>query len=483
MGETMSKRGVIAVLIAALFSAGSARAGLPPTTSKGIGDASNLTTFNYQFNGFSLSHSGVTATIGPVAGSNGEVMTSDGTRWTSQTSAAAAAAPTTGYDALNVAVGSSLGGSAITLTLKQASGSDCSSGTSACKIGFRSSVSSSGVYNQRSVTAALSITVASGTTLGMPASQSNNLWIYGIDSDGAGAVKLGVSTVQYDEGSLQSTVKESSSATATFASPCVFTVNGHGYSNGDKVRITGTPPSGFSTGQDYHVVSAATNTFQLSATIGGTAVNSGSTGTNVVINIAGPKLVSDAVYTSKPVRLIGRAQFNLPTPGTWLTPTYIATGIKGSFPQQVVAAWFTLSSDQTGITSGVSTKATLDTASMDSVGFIDTQHNRLNILQDGTYEVGYQCHSSPTTGAAGIRGIGFVYKNGSQHLAAEGSSIATTGANHMTSVGENIQNYVAGDYLELYCYATASAGTVIINSVASGGGISANTYLKVRRIP
>jgi hypothetical protein len=76
--------------------------------------------------------------------------------------------------------------------------------------------------------------------------------------------------------------------TVTIASPGVVTWNSHGLSNGNAVVLTttGALPTGLTAGTTYYVVSAAANTFQLAATVGGAAINtSGSqsgthTGTN-----------------------------------------------------------------------------------------------------------------------------------------------------------------------------------------------------------
>ena len=62
----------------------------------------------------------------------------------------------------------------------------------------------------------------------------------------------------------------------SIASPGVVTLNAHGYYNGLRLRIyarTGTLPGGFTEGSQYFVVNATTNTFQLSATYGGAAIN------------------------------------------------------------------------------------------------------------------------------------------------------------------------------------------------------------------
>jgi hypothetical protein len=183
----------------------------------------------------------------------------------------------------------------------------------------------SGTYNRRAITATLTQVLTSGTTLGLAASPTTPLWVYAIDSDGAGTMKLGVSSSKIDETLLQSTVAESFSATATSASPCVYTANSHGMSNGMAVRLTGTPPTGFSLATTYYVVAKATNTFQLAATPGGTAINSSSTGSGIVIHMADTTLVSAGVYSSVAVRCIGQVyDASLATPGTWVATSQVS---------------------------------------------------------------------------------------------------------------------------------------------------------------
>jgi hypothetical protein len=73
------------------------------------------------------------------------------------------------------------------------------------------------------------------------------------------------------------------SYTATNASPCVFTCASPTFANGNQVVLSGgTAPTGFTNGTGYFVVSASGTTFQLSATSGGAAINSSSTGNGTV---------------------------------------------------------------------------------------------------------------------------------------------------------------------------------------------------------
>jgi hypothetical protein len=80
-----------------------------------------------------------------------------------------------------------------------------------------------------------------------------------------------------------------------FASTDTFTAPAHGLVNGDRVARhpagAGTLPGGATTeGTLYHVISASTDTFQISTTQGGSAVNLTSNGNFAVVKVT-PKLV------------------------------------------------------------------------------------------------------------------------------------------------------------------------------------------------
>ena len=64
-----------------------------------------------------------------------------------------------------------------------------------------------------------------------------------------------------------------------------LTSNSHAFTNGDRVKITstgGSVPGGLAAGTQYFVVGTTTNTFQLSATQGGSAVNITDTGSGTI---------------------------------------------------------------------------------------------------------------------------------------------------------------------------------------------------------
>lgn len=113
----------------------------------------------------------------------------------------------------NVGIGTSVGSSALTISLKQGDGStNCSTGGAACKIGMRSSTAATGGYSQRSVTGALSVVVSSGSTLGWASAAATYAYVYAIDN--SGTVELAVSSSYFDCGSVVSTTAEGGAGAA-----------------------------------------------------------------------------------------------------------------------------------------------------------------------------------------------------------------------------------------------------------------------------
>jgi hypothetical protein len=76
-----------------------------------------------------------------------------------------------------------------------------------------------------------------------------------------------------------------STFTVTIASPGVFTLNNHGLVAGDAIvfQTTGALPTGLSAATTYYVISAGltTNAFEVSTTVGGSAVNTSGTQSGV----------------------------------------------------------------------------------------------------------------------------------------------------------------------------------------------------------
>jgi len=103
----------------------------------------------------------------------------------------------------NSGIKTSVAASALTLGLTTADGASDPTGGDFVKIAFRNVTITTGGYILRSVTAALSIVVPSGATLGHGDGADGFIYIYALDN--AGTVELAVSTAVQDESSVQST--------------------------------------------------------------------------------------------------------------------------------------------------------------------------------------------------------------------------------------------------------------------------------------
>lgn len=135
-------------------------------------------------------------------GTAGQLYGYNGSAW----NAVGSSSSTSGSNQLNnLSVAASVSANALTLALKDQTGADPTSG-SVVTIGFRNATATTGTYNQRNVTAALSFTVNSGSTLGMTNGVASYLYVYALDN--AGTVELAIANGMVDEGSLQTTTAE-----------------------------------------------------------------------------------------------------------------------------------------------------------------------------------------------------------------------------------------------------------------------------------
>lgn len=150
----------------------------------------------------------------PASGKNNIYFKSDNILYTLDSSGNETAVGATAQDSsefllnLTLAVTANAGSShALVVSLKTKAGSDPSSG-SPVRVGFRNVTSATGTYLQRSATAALSVTLASGSTLGHKSGRQHYIYVYAIDN--AGAIELALSTSFFDEGTVKSTTAEGS---------------------------------------------------------------------------------------------------------------------------------------------------------------------------------------------------------------------------------------------------------------------------------
>ena len=104
-------------------------------------------------------------------------------------------------------------------------------------------------------------------------------------------------------------------------SPVSFTISNHSLVANQSVvfTTTGTLPAGLTYGTTYYVLATGltTNTFQISATVGGTAINTSNAG-------SGSLAVVGCIY-QKPIRILGYMEWvsGLTTAGVWTPPTTI----------------------------------------------------------------------------------------------------------------------------------------------------------------
>lgn len=94
--------------------------------------------------------------------------------------------------------------------------------------------------------------------------------------------------------------------TVTIATPAVFTSTAHGFEAGDAVMFstTGALPTGLSANIWYYVISAGltANDFEVSTTVGGSAVNTSGTQSGTHTIIKSTKTVSSALTSLGPIR-------------------------------------------------------------------------------------------------------------------------------------------------------------------------------------
>lgn len=105
---------------------------------------------------------------------------------------------------------------------------------------------------------------------------AGTLWDYGGVTLPSGWLKCDGSAISRTTfATLFAALSKTATVTITIASPGVITWNAHGFSDGDPVffSTTGALPTGITSGTTYFVKSSTTNTFNIAATVGGTAIN------------------------------------------------------------------------------------------------------------------------------------------------------------------------------------------------------------------
>lgn len=176
-------------------------------------DLLKVTLAAYTAKGVILSGTAASTPAAVTVGTDGYVLTADSAQSTGVSWQLPGSQISSPWDLWNLGLACSVGSSALTVALKQADGStNPSTGAAAVKIAFRSSTATSGAYNQRSVTAALSLVVSSGSTLGTVSGVAATLYVYAIDN--AGTVELAISQMRYSDSAVISTTAEGGAGAA-----------------------------------------------------------------------------------------------------------------------------------------------------------------------------------------------------------------------------------------------------------------------------
>lgn len=141
-------------------------------------------------------------------GSAGQVLQSNGT--TVAPSWASVTTVDQSYEISNLTLTATVAANALTIAVKTKAGTDAT-GSDIVKVGFRNSTITTGTYAQRTITAALSMSVPSGTTIGTVSGNTENLFVYLIDN--AGTPELAISANSFvEEGSTVNTTAVSGGA-------------------------------------------------------------------------------------------------------------------------------------------------------------------------------------------------------------------------------------------------------------------------------
>lgn len=149
-----------------------------------------------------------TKVVNVGAGTSGQVLQSNGA---SAPSWVAPSGSDQSYELSNLSLAASVGSNALTISLKDKSGSDPSAG-SPVRIGFRSATGANGTYSQQSVTSATSLTISSGSTLGTRSGATHYVYVYAVYT--GSSVVLGASLRLFNEGQTVTTTAEGGAGAA-----------------------------------------------------------------------------------------------------------------------------------------------------------------------------------------------------------------------------------------------------------------------------
>ena len=222
--------------------------------------------------------------------------------------------------------------------------------------------------------------------------------------------------------------------TISIASPGVVTLNAHGLTNGTPVffETTGALPTGLVVRTVYYVVSAAANTFQVSATAGGSSINT-----------SGAQSGTHSLYVSP---------YPAPASGT----TFYVPDLRGRSPVGA-GAGTGLTTRALGATGGAETHQ-LVTGEIPAHNHTDSGHTH---SATGLSTANESAHTHATAS-----GASYITGTGGGNTVASGSGGVTWSATSNTGTGSAHNHTITGS--------TASSNAVIGNT--GGGGAHNNMH-------
>lgn len=240
----------------------------------------------------------------------------NGTNWVAL--ATAAASQDSSLTLGNLAIATSVAANALTISIKTKASSDPSSGDPV-NISFRNATNATGTYTVRTVSAALSMTVSSGSTLGHANATAEPIYVYAIDN--AGTVELAVSTTLFNTSLVVNTTGGTGNSRTTLYSTTTRT--------GVPIRLIGKLISTQTTAGTW-AANVSSITLQPIQDVPARLVAGDRSGTAVPTGYIGEMLPASPTFTTKVNTtgvFVGDVANVTVTPGTWLIiPNWYVNG-------------------------------------------------------------------------------------------------------------------------------------------------------------
>ncbi len=213
--------------------------------------------------------------------------------------------PTEVEELSNLGLATTVAASALTIALKQLDGSTDANAAAPVKIAMRSSTLTSGAVIARQVTAALSLVVPNGATLGTTSAVEASLYVYAIDN--SGTIELAVSNTEFNtEGVVTTTLIDATADSATVIYSATARTNvpfrliGKLLATEATAGVWATAPSTVTVGGDFDVQTSYTEFINTSTQVTEitTSFSSLTDGTTVVNHSLGtPVTTASDAYT------------------------------------------------------------------------------------------------------------------------------------------------------------------------------------------